>query len=595
MHGFAGVLDNSTLENQLDISLAFKKSFANTDNILNVSTNEGTLLVNTSISTSNDKYIIVYTGELIDTTPLKSTLYRLGYNFTFNSDEELILAAYTQWGKNALKHFNGAFAFAIWEKSSHKLFIARDRSGIKNLFYTKSNDAFIFSSSLNTLLAHPDVTPTIDKTSTNELILLGPGRMPSSAVLSGIKQLEPATYGVFYDKELALHKYWQLEDKEHFHTFDETQKNVQKLVINSITAHLDTKKEIGCFLSGGLDSSIITAIACKKLATNGKKFHTFSVDYKENSVFFKPNQFQPDSDIHYIDAMCNFLGGSIEHHSIFLDAADLASSLYSGVDARALPGMADIDTSLILFCKKTKDYVESSLSGEGADEIFGGYPWFNDPKMRNLDTFPWSQSTQYRTSFLQDHLLLDNDFVDDNYKNAISQTNLIDNQDPLEKRMREITTLTTNFFGQTLIERSNSIASFTGLDIKMPFCDHRIADYVYSIPWALKTHRGHEKGLLRQAFTGLLPENVLWRKKTPYPKTHNPHYFNIVSGMLREIINSDSQLLHIIKKEALEELLISEKISVPWYGQLMTRPQTIAYFIQIDYWLKKYNVKIVQK
>ena len=345
-------------------------------------------------------------------------------------------------------------------------------------------------------------------------------------------------------------------------------------------------------MSGGLDSSIISSIANTHLNEKGQHLKTFSVTYEDNDKYFKSSKFQPNSDNKFIDKMVEYLQS--EHHLITLSNHDLANALFQAVDARDLPGMADVDSSLLLFCKEIKKHCTVALSGECADEIFGGYPWYRDKNLRAINGFPWSQTTNYRKSFLKDDIKIPDaeTFVYSKYNDTIINTSKIGKISPLESRMKEMMKLNFEWFMQTLLDRKDRMSMYNGLEVRVPFCDYRIAEYLYSVPWELKDYNNYEKGLLRKSMEGILPEEILWRKKSPYPKTHNPIYLNIVSNMLRNVIeNPSSPLLKIIKKTELEKLLKEDK-NEPWYGQLMTTPQTIAYFLQINYWLEKYNITI---
>jgi asparagine synthase (glutamine-hydrolysing) len=292
--------------------------------------------------------------------------------------------------------------------------------------------------------------------------------------------------------------------------------------------------------------------------------------------------------------MKDYLHG--EHHKITIDTPQLVDALYKSVDARDLPGMADVDASLLLFCEEVKKSATVALSGECADEIFGGYPWYRDEKIRMIDGFPWAQSTDFRTSFLRDEFASQFDshrYVNERYKDTLKNTSKMPNLSDLESRMKEMMKLNLMWFMQTLLDRKDRMSMYNGLEVRVPFCDYRIAEYLYAVPWTFKDYQGREKGLLRTAMEGILPDEVLWRKKSPYPKTHHPAYLKAVSDVLRDILSEPSSpLLRIVKPSALEHLL-HEDSPVPWYGQLMTIPQTIAYFIQINYWLQAYHIEIV--
>ena len=276
---------------------------------------------------------------------------------------------------------------------------------------------------------------------------------------------------------------------------------------------------------------------------------------------------------------------------------DPAAALLEAVDARDLPGMADVDSSLLLFCREIRKTATVALSGECADEIFGGYPWYRDKTVRERYGFPWAQSTAYRVSFFKPEVFGGIDpaaYIDEGYRATLEQTSIRPGLDPLEQRMRQMFALNFNWFMQTLLDRKDRMSMYSGLEVRVPFCDYRIAEYLYSVPWEYKDYEGHEKGLLRQAMQGVLPTEVLWRKKSPYPKTWNPAYLNAVSAMLRSAMQDpDAPLLRIAKRAALEQLLTAAETATPWYGQLMTTPQTIAWFVQLNYWLQKYRVELV--
>ena len=541
----------------------------------------------------DNEYSIVYNGELYNTDEIRNELKSAGHRFLTHSDTEVVLKAFVQWKEECLIKFNGIFAFAIWNEYEKNLFFARDRFGVKPFFYTTKNNSFIFGSEIKALLEHKYVEPIIDENSIAEIMFIGPGRTPGCGVFKDIQELKPACCGYYNKNGIKIRKYWTLCDKQHNDSFKETVEKVRFLVKDSITRQLTSDVPVGTFLSGGLDSSIISSIANQYFNDKGKQLKTFSVTYENNDQFFKKSKFQPNNDNDFICKMVEHLG--CEHHLITLNNRDLADALYMAVDARDLPGMSDVDSSLLLFCKEIKKHCTVALSGECADEIFGGYPWYRDKEIRAINGFPWAQSTLYRKSFLKDDIKLPDatEFVYSRYKDTIINTSKINDISPLESRMKEMIKLNTDWFMQTLLDRKDRMSMYNGLEVRVPFCDYRIAEYLYSVPWEYKDYKSYEKGLLREAVKDFLPDEILWRKKSPYPKTHNPEYLKIVSNTLREIIeNENSPILSFIKKEELKKILTTEE-TIPWYGQLMTTPQTIAYFIQINYWLKKYKVRII--
>ena len=333
-----------------------------------------------------ETYVLVYNGELYNTPELRAALLHRGHRFAGHSDTEVLLHAFAEWGESCTAMCNGIFAFAVWQVNAGRLFLARDRCGVKPLFYTLTEQSLIFGSEIKTLLAHPAVPPRVDAAGLAEVLLLGPGRTPGCGVFCGVQELLPGQYAIYEadTARMTLHTYWRLEDHEHPDDFAATARKVRELVTDAIERQLVSDVPVAAFLSGGLE-------------------------------------------------------------------------------------------------------------------------------------------------------------------------------------------------------------------VRVPFCDYRIAEYLYSVPWEYKDYRNQEKGLLREAMRGVLPDEVLWRRKSPYPKTWNPSYLAAVSAELRGVLaDPAAPILRIIKADALENLLASGADNpIPWYGQLMTTPQTIAWFVQLNYWLEKYKVELV--
>ena len=547
------------------------------------------------VKTDDGNVILVYNGELYNTEELRTELGALGHVFLGHSDTEVLLHSYMQWGGDCVGRFNGIFAFAIWDERDASLFFARDRIGVKPFFYVETEAGMLFASELKALLQHPLVQPEIDLSGVAELMLIGPGRTPGYGVFRGVSELRPGSCGrLRRHTGLQIQRYWHLEDRVHTDSLEETVEHVRYLVLDAIQRQLVSDVPLCTFLSGGLDSSLISSIANTYLKEQGKTLHTFSVDYRDNDRYFKASKFQPNSDPSFIQKMNDYLGA--EHHLVVLDTEDLVQALYAAVEARDLPGMADVDSSLLLFCKEIKKHATVALSGECADEIFGGYPWYRDKEIREQDGFPWAQSTLYRTSFLRPELAAQihgADYVDARYRKTLEESSILPGQSQTEQRMKEMVNLNFDWFMQTLLDRKDRMSMYNGLEVRVPFCDYRIAEYLYSVPWEMKDYKGQEKGLLRMAMQDILPEEVLWRKKSPYPKTHNPAYLEAVRRELRNVLeDGNAPLLQIVRKDALLALLEADR-ATPWYGQLMTTPQTIAYFLQLNHWLKTYGVQLV--
>ena len=536
-------------------------------------------------------YTITYNGELYNTNELRQELIGEGHRFETDSDTEVLLHAYAQWKEGCLDRLNGIFAFGIWENRKQRLFLARDPMGVKPLFYMCLQDGFLFASETKTILAYPAVKAELDENGVGQLLLLGPGRAPGSGVLRNIREVEPGHYGYFQGGKWEDRCYFKLTDGEFTDTFPETVDKVSYLVKDAIKRQMVSDVPIGTFLSGGLDSSIITAQCAA--ATDGP-LPTFSLDFVNNDKYFVPEKFQPTSDNAYIQLMQTHL--QTDHHWTALTPEDLEQALEDATCARDLPGMADVDFSLLCFCKDIRSAVKVALSGECADEIFGGYPWYRDPQVRAVQGFPWAQNTADRARLLSTHYAEKIDpeaFVMDHYSKTINESDILPGTDPLERRMKEMVNLNYRWFMQTLLDRKDRMSMFWGLEVRVPFCDRRIAQYLYRVPWEYKDYQGREKGLLRKAMEGLLPEQVLYRKKSPYPKTYDPSYAEAMERRLRElIIDRNAPVWDIVDRRALQAYFQEETVW-PWYGQLMRKPQTAAYILQLDYWLKHYKVSLL--
>ncbi len=537
-------------------------------------------------------YTIVYNGELYNTDEVRRELSE-EFDFITHSDTEVVLKSYIRWGEECVSRFNGIYAFAVYDENRRKVFLARDRIGVKPLFYFETSSKLIFASEISALLEHPDVPAEIDSAGAAELLLMAPGRTPGCGVIKGIKEVLPGHCGSYTEKGLELHEYWRLRAFELNETFSQTVEHVRELVLDSIRRQLVSDVPVCTFLSGGLDSSLISSVAASELKKQGRRLSTFSIDYRNNDRYFQKSHFQPDSDPEYIRCMAEYL--DTDHHWFIADVPDLVDALDEAVDARGLPGMADVDASLLMLCREIKKYGTVALSGECADEIFGGYPWYRDKDIRMTDGFPWAQSTAYRSRFLCDEYASELDcseYVYSAYRRTSDSAERLPSDDETESRMKEMTKLNFDWFMQTLLDRKDRMSMYSGLEVRVPFCDHRIAEYLYNVKWEYKDWQGREKGLLREAMKDWLPEKVLWRKKSPYPKTHDPAFLEAVTAKLSKILSEgDSVLTQLVKQEELEKLL-RHKEKVQWYGQLMNLPQTIAFFIQLDHWLKKFNIRL---
>lgn len=539
---------------------------------------------------------IVYNGELYNTEDLRKILKEKGYTFHSHSDTEVLLTSYLEWKEQCVDYLNGIYAFAIWDEREKSLFMARDRLGVKPFFYAKRGSSLLFASELKALLQHPLVEPIIEEQGILEIFGLGPARSPGVGVFKDVYEILPGECALYKDAKINKRQYWKLVSQEHTESIDQTVERVRHLLIDAVERQLVADVPVCTFLSGGLDSSAISSIAAGAFKRDGKELlHTYSIDYVDNDIYFKANDFQPDADSYWIERMQKYIGSV--HHNVVVGIEELTETLKDAVKANDVPGMADVDSSLYIFCKEVRKNATVALSGECADEIFGGYPWFRKKEFIEANTFPWAQSTKERVSILSpdlSHLPIE-EYVANRYQETLKEVPRLEGESASQHRMREISYLNLKWFMITLLNRKDRMSMSNSLEVRVPFADHRIVEYAWNIPWEMKYIDQREKGLLRRALKGILPEDVLYRRKSPYPKTHHPYYTTAVQNWMRQILSDrNSPILQLVHFERVKEIVETGGTSFgkPWFGQLMTGPQLIAYLAQVNEWMKSYNVQL---
>lgn len=533
-------------------------------------------------------YTIVYNGELYNTDEIRQKLLDK-YTFTTTSDTEVLLKGFIEYKEKILDMIEGIYVFAIYY--DNKIFLARDRLGVKPLFYTSVDNNFIFGSEIKALLKNKLVKPIINTNSLQELLSLSPSRVPGSGIFKDIYELRAGHY-MIYDGSTKITRYWNIKNQECIDDFDTSVMKIKELLTDSIKRQMVSDVKISTFLSGGLDSSIITAICSNEYKKIGEVLDTYSIDYEDNDKYFKGNKFQVSRDNKYIELMQQKF--ETNHHYKIITQKKLAKALKESVIARDLPGMADIDSSLLWFSKEISHDHKVILSGECADEIFGGYPWFYREELRNRDSFPWLDSIESRSNLLkkelQDKLQL-KEFVKKQYINIINEVPKCSNEE--EAKIKNLFYVNMTYFMPTLLERKDRMTMRAKLEARVPFADTKLIEYLWNIPWEYKFYNQQEKGLLREAFKDVLPEEIVTRKKNPYPKTHNPVYTELIVKMLKKRLKRKKSILNqIFDHDKLDELIASkgENFKEPWFGQLMTGPQLLAFLYQLDIWADKYKI-----
>ncbi len=541
-------------------------------------------------------WAIVYNGELYNTTELRSGLSAKGWRFDTDSDTEVILVSYMEYGADFVKKLNGIFAIAIHDPIKNMLLLYRDRSGVKPLFYTILEKEVVFSSEIKGLFCHPGIVPQLDREGLNEVFSIGPAKTYGKGVFKGIDEVLPGHYMTFSPQGMKTTCYWKLESHVHEDDYKTTVETTKELLMDAIKRQMVSHVPICTFLSGGVDSSIVTAVCAGELAKKGEQLNTFSFDFIGNEKYFKPSSFQPSQDRPFVDIMVKHL--KTNHRYLQCSIEDQTNCLKGSVDARDLPAMADIDSSILFFCSKVRQYNKVALTGECADEIFGGYPWFHKKDCFEANTFPWTMDLDARKVLLKDDFIeyLDmEDYVAKTYEKSVAETPRLAEDTPHEARRREIAYLNQKWFMQTLLDRMDRTSMYNGLEARVPFADHRLIEYVWNVPWEMKTRNDVVKSLLRECGVGLVPDEVLFRKKSPYPKIYDKQYEVLLGSMIREIMeDSTSPVLQFLDRKKVEAFLKSPSdYGKPWYGQLMAGPQLLAYVIQINYWMKKWSIQIL--
>ncbi len=537
-------------------------------------------------------YTIVYNGELYNSDELRAILAQNGIHPKTASDTELVLYSYILFGEESPTYLNGIFAYCIHDTAKGSLFFARDRLGVKPLYYAEYDNKFYFASEIKAILAGSGMPARLDREGLFELLYLTPVTLTESGVLRGIRQVPPGFCGRVDADGMRKHAYWRLKAAAFQGTAADAIEQTRALLTDAIRRQLVSDVPLACFLSGGLDSSVITAVANESYRARGERLSTYSFEY-ENNRDYAPTLFQPNRDDDYAGWLADTLG--TDHTVLTAKTDTVAALLPAAARYRDLPGQADIDSSLLYFCGEVKRRHTVALSGECADEIFGGYPWFYREEMLTRDFFPWIHDPGVRASLFDPSLLTPaegEERLREAYREALAGTPLTGEEANEDRRSKLASHLSVNYFMTNLLARKDRMSMAHGLEVRVPFADHRVLEYVYNVPWSIKFAGGVEKALLRNAMQGTLPDRILNRKKSPYPKTHNPAYERAVRETLAErLARPKSRLAPLLNRRRLTALLETEDAT--WFGQLMSRPQLLGWLTQLDEWLTHYQVELV--
>ncbi|MFC7394573.1 asparagine synthase (glutamine-hydrolyzing) [Scopulibacillus cellulosilyticus] len=535
-------------------------------------------------------FAITFNGEIYNYKELKQILEQKGHKFQTTSDTEVLLHAYIEWKEDCAKHLNGIFAFGIWDEKQQQFFMARDHLGVKPLFYAQRGQALIFGSEIKAILAHPMVDAEIDREGLAEIFAIGPMRTPGVGVFRGIHELRPGHFMVCNNNGIHIKPYWKLESRPYEDTAETSAEKIRELLIDTVKRQLQSDMPLVSMLSGGLDSSALVSIAAEMFKKEGKTLHTYSLDFVDSDKHFEQDLMHVNRDTPFVYKVSEAMG--TEHHERIMDAPELVDNLLKQMYARDLPGMGEMETSLyLLFGEMTKD-ATVSLSGESADEVFGGYPWFYKEEFLKADTFPWEYAAAGRYNILNQEMLehiQPEDYINRRYSEAISEVPRLEGENKIDTRRREMQYLNLTRFLPFLLDRKDRMSMAHGFEVRVPFCDYRIAEYLWNVPWEVKAVDGMEKGILRRAVKGILIDDVRTRKKSAYPFNQNPAYLQGVASWMNTILKTaDEPIMQLIDKQ---------KVSAIAEGKTDIEPQYAArlfdYLIQVNEWLKTYQIKLV--
>jgi asparagine synthase (glutamine-hydrolysing) len=507
---------------------------------------------------------LVYTGEVYNFVELREELKRLGHHFKTCSDTEVVLRGYLQWGDQVTERLNGMFAFAIWDVVTQELFLIRDRMGVKPLFYYPMADGVLFGSEPKAILAHPSVRPRVNVDGLREMLVLA--KNPEVTIYAGMCEVRPGQVVRVNRNGITKRRYWALTAREHEDDLPQTISTVAELLEDIIQRQIVADVPLCSLLSGGLDSSSVTALAHRAIfIRQGGRIRSFSVDFADHGADFVANDMQKSSDAPFVRDFVAQIG--CDHTEVVLDSGELADRELNRavLHARDFPLSlsGDMFSSLYRLFQAVRAESTVALSGESADEVFGGYAWFHDPQAVEAATFPWLvttggafDGTQVLDAGLLARLKLP-EFAADSYAQAIAETPVCDGEDAGERRMREISYLHLTRFVQYLLDRKDRMSMAVGLEVRVPFCDHRLVEYVFNIPWHLKTFDGREKSILRAATRELLPDSIVNRQKSPYPSTQDPAYEKAVRADVAEMLADRSHpAAPLLNRKVLDGMLV---------------------------------------
>jgi asparagine synthase (glutamine-hydrolysing) len=568
-----------------------------------------TSAANQPMTDSSNRFVIVFNGEIYNFNALKSQLSE--YQFKTHSDTEVVLAAYIKWGKQCVQHFDGMFAFAVWDKQNHSLFIARDRLGIKPLYYVLDNDKIIFSSAIKSILNSDLIDRKINQDALVDYLRFQTVHAPFT-IVDELYMLEPGQYMFFNDDKQELKTYWH--PTTHFKSVHDSKSQIEveisDILSKSVEQRMIADVPFGAFLSGGIDSSIIVGLMAEK---HNQKIDTFSVVFNENEF----------SEAKYARLIADKF--KTNHHEINLSVDEFKDLIPTAMKFYDHPSGDGLNTYVV--SKKTAEQgVKMALSGLGGDELFGGYPVFH--QIPNLQSKKWLASfPNYARKYVGiiNHIIkgdvasskireiLKQEYFDTEFIYQFSRQSLLDdqikrilNKRPLPKNKvfdlsHELIGYNTNgwqlpplsrisvvemmtYMQNTLLRDVDQMSMANSLEVRVPFLDHHLVEYVLGINDTVKNPDSYKK-LLVDSFKNLLPSEIYNRPKMGFVLPYEKWMKGDLQAFCKEYLNEIKNISYINAKSI--DKLWSDFIK----GSKRVGWSRIWHLVTLGHWIKENKIE----